>query len=354
MAGKLAFYGRQTAQCSKRVEYREATVASGASVNAVHVSSPVISMLESLYLPRVISRSGTTPSLTPPSRRRTMMFGRRGCGGVHFITHYSRDAWQLCRSRCFMDDSGRNFGILSQPSCCQSTLLLAVSLFPRRAAVGLSPSSAFLSILLCSEWSFTAHYAALYAPCVWGAANADMCMHLFLRDTLYRRHMNMKNVFPAVKTCNLSFFISSSRPFSISNINVRKCQRCAAHLVRPTLTTQLVDDLLLTGQWLLWGFSGPGGMLLQYPADVFLNPEISHPRRWGENCAWRTPILDVSDVRMIDGAQRLQSTDWRAHKDFILLPRKRVFPTRLKIFAFLRSRVMKYSLYQRFLTIICV
>lgn len=89
MAGKFAFYGRHTAQCSKRLEYREATVAFGASVNAVHVSSPVISMLESLYLPRVISRGGTTSSLTPPSRRRTMVFGRRGCGRVHFITHYS-------------------------------------------------------------------------------------------------------------------------------------------------------------------------------------------------------------------------------------------------------------------------
>lgn len=67
-AGRFAFYGRQTAQYSKRLEYREAMVAFGASVNAVHVSSPVISVLESLYLPRVISRSGTTPSLTPPSR----------------------------------------------------------------------------------------------------------------------------------------------------------------------------------------------------------------------------------------------------------------------------------------------
>lgn len=159
-------------------------------------------------------------------------------------------------------------------------------------------------------------------------------LHLFHRDALYRRHMNLKNVFPTVKTCNLSFFISSSRLFSISNITVRKCQHCATHLVHPTLTTQLVDDLLLTGQWLLWGFSGLGGMLLQYPADVFLNPEISHPRRWGENCAWRTPILDVSDVRVIDSVQRLQSTDWCRHKGFILLPRKRVFPNRMKIFAF--------------------
>lgn len=64
------FYSWQKIQLenSKCLEHRETKVAYGASVNAVYVLSPIISMLESLYLPRVISRSGTTPSPSPPPK----------------------------------------------------------------------------------------------------------------------------------------------------------------------------------------------------------------------------------------------------------------------------------------------
>ena len=65
-------------------------------------------MLESLYLPRVIS-----PSPSPPSpRKRTMVFGRGVSKWVHFITNYGRNVWHslyLYVSQCFMADSRRDF-----------------------------------------------------------------------------------------------------------------------------------------------------------------------------------------------------------------------------------------------------
>lgn len=126
----------------------------------------------------------TTPSLSPPPRMRTMIFGRDGCDWAHFITHYGWNPWRclhLCLCESFTADSRRNVShsvttiLLSQPP----TLTW---LFPRHAVLLSTcqphPPPRPFHVPLSS---FTVHYAALHTACGGGITHTHM--HFFLSDS---------------------------------------------------------------------------------------------------------------------------------------------------------------------------
>lgn len=221
--------------------------------------------------------------------------------------------------------------ILSQLFCCRGPSTL--TLFPSHAAPlsTCQPPRAFHATL--SDFLYLALYPALCSACVqeithtvrtctscglWRFDWGQICF--FWHD---RSYINFMKVFRTEKT-DLFCLSASSFPllFSISGANVNKCQQSHHPPSPPTISTRLVDDLLLTGRGLLSWYSGLRGMLLRFTTDVFSDPDKTTHRDEEKSAiaalSWPTAHMSVTcEWRIISNTGEKARIHRQPRKDLI-------------------------------------